>query len=413
MRYGKILTNRIIRMRFKFLLFGFALIPIALSACTAAEKSASPATATSQPQTVVSPSATPSPPPPTPTVSPTITFTPTATLLPQDYGPDDYPPNVNPLTGLPATNPALLERRPVAIKVQIFPRGQRPPWGISLADIVYDYYQNNGLTRFNAIFYGNNAEQVGPVRSARYFDDHIVRMYKAIFAFGGADRRVLARLFNADYANRLVLEGSDSYPALMRLDPNGFNYLIANTAEIGRYAASKGVDNARQNLNGMSFQFQPPAGGAAGTQIYNRYSISAYNRWDYDPLTGRYLRSQDTQEDTTGQDEAYAPLTDRLTGAQIAAENVVILFAAHTPDEGSATRIDINLTGSGKAYAFRDGLVYEVQWERPASDAVLRLTRDGVPFPFKQGKTWFQVMGQYTRVEQPAPGVWRFENRLP
>ncbi len=397
-------------------LLGLMLIALVLSACSAAGKStplpgtptntiAAPAqTATASPQ----PSATPSP-----TIQPTDTPVPTATLPPQDYGPANFPPNVNPLTGLPAANPALLERRPVAVKVQIFPRGQRPPWGISLADIVFDYYQNNGLTRFNAIFYGNNAEQVGPVRSARYFDDNIVRMYKAIFAFGGADRRVLARLFNADYANRLVLEGSDAYPALMRLDPNGFNYLIANTAEIGRYAASKGVDNVRQNLEGMTFQFQPPAGGKPGVQIFNRYSISAYNRWDYDPASGRYLRSQDTQEDTTGQDEAYAPLTDRLNGAHVSANNVVILLAAHSPDEGSATRIDINLTGSGKAYAFRDGLIYEVQWERPASDAVLRLSMDGAPFPFKQGNTWFQVMGQYTRVEEKSLGVWRFENRLP
>ncbi|NTV38001.1 MAG: hypothetical protein HGA82_02265 [Anaerolineales bacterium] len=51
---------------------------------------------------------------------------------------------------------------------------------------------------------------------------------------------------------------------------------------------------------------------------------------------------------------------------------------------------------------------------RPAPDSVLYLTNpDGTPFPFKQGNTWFQVMGQYTKVEETSPGVWRFENRLP
>jgi hypothetical protein len=334
--------------------------------------------------------------------------------LPVSSGPGNYLPGVNPLTGLPVADPGLLERRPVAVKVQIFPRGQRPPWGISLADIVFDYYQNNGLTRFNAIFYGNDAQQVGPVRSARYFDDNILRMYKVIFAFGGADRRVLDRLFSADYYERLVVEGSSSCPALCRIDPNGFNFLVANTEELGKLAAGKGVDNSRQNLDGMSFQYLPPPGGAPGQQIYNRYSISAYSRWDYDPASGRYLRFQDVQEDNTGKDEAYEALTDRANGVQVAADNVVVLLATHNPDEGSNTRIDINLTGSGQAVAFRDGQRYEVTWNRPAPDSVLYLTNpDGTPFPFKQGNTWFQVMGQYTKVEETSPGVWRFENRLP
>jgi hypothetical protein len=98
----------------------------------------------------------------------------------------------------------------------------------------------------------------------------------------------------------------------------------------------------------------------------------------------------------------------------VAADNVVVLLATHSPDEGNNTRIDINLTGSGPAVAFRDGLRYEVSWNRPALDSVLYLTNpDGTPFPFKHGNTWLQVMGQYSRVEEQSPGVWRFENRLP
>jgi Protein of unknown function (DUF3048) N-terminal domain/Protein of unknown function (DUF3048) C-terminal domain len=392
------------------------LLALALSACNAASpipqgtpsQGAPEATATSTSQP---PTLTPLPPTETPTPTGTSTPTATATLPPQDYGPDNFPPNVNPLTGLPVANPALLERRPIAVKVQIFPRGQRPPWGLSLADIVYDYYQNNGLTRFHVIFYGNDAQQVGPVRSARYFDDNLIRMYKEIFAFGGADQRVLNRLFYADYANRLVVEGSSTCPALCRIDPNGFNFLIANTAEIGKYAAGKGVDNVRQNLNGMTFKYQPPANGKAGTQVFNRYSISAYDRWDYDPVSGRYLRFQDTQEDT-GIGEAYAPLMDRLTNQQIAAANVVIILAPHT--QQTATLVDIALNGSGTAYAFRDGQMYEVKWNRPKPDSVLYLTYpNGTPYPFKSGNTWYQVMGQSTKLQETTPGVWRFENRLP
>ena len=363
----------------------------------------------------VADTATPSKPAPTATttLTPTATATATATLPPQDYGPDNFPAEVNPLTGLPVSDPARLERRPIAVKIQIFPRGQRPPIGVSRADIVYDYYQNNGLTRFNAIFYGNDAEQVGPIRSARYFDDHIIQMYKTIFVFGGADSQVINRLFSQAYYNRLVLEGSGNCPALCRVDPNGFNLLVGNTAEIAKFATSKGVGNVRQDLNGMTFKHQPPSNGKPAQQIYNRYSISAYNRWDYDPPSGRYLRFQDTQEDSrTG--EVYTPLTDRENGAQLAADNVVVLFATHNVQPGGNTRIDIDLIGSGKALAFRNGQVYEVQWNRPTLASVLSLSdQSGQPFPFKPGNTWFQVMGLYTKVEEIAPGVWRLENRIP
>ncbi|GAH34621.1 unnamed protein product, partial [marine sediment metagenome] len=116
------------------------------------------------------------------------------------------PKNINPLTGLTVDDPNLLDRRPIAIKVQIFPRGQRPPWGISLADIVYDYYQNNGVTRLTAIFYGNDAEQVGPIRSARLFDADIIKTYKTIFVFGLADWRIYQQLNRSSFADRLVVE---------------------------------------------------------------------------------------------------------------------------------------------------------------------------------------------------------------
>ena len=97
---------------------------------------------------------------------------PTATMLPGSLGPDDFPENVNPLTGLVVDNPGVLERRPVGVKINNYPRTNRPQWGLSLADIVYEFYHNNDLPRFHAIFYGNDAEQVGPIRSARLFDQY-------------------------------------------------------------------------------------------------------------------------------------------------------------------------------------------------------------------------------------------------
>ncbi len=392
------------------------LLAILLSACS--QTAPAPVTTPTVPNLEEpSPTATPTetPIPPTDTPTPTASLTPT--LEPQDYGPDNFPENVNPLTGLPVPKPELLDRRPVAVKIQTFPRGQRPPWAISLADIVYDYYQNNGLTRLHAIYYTNNAEQVGPIRSARLPDGTLVRMYESIFAFGGADRRILNRLFNTEYANRLIVEGSNICPAMCRIEPNTYNYLVANTAELGLYAERQGADNTRQNLDGMSFQHQAPTGGNPGEQVSVRYSISSYSRWDYDLESGRYLRFQDAQEDS-GQGEAYEPFMDRTTEEQVTADNVVVLFAEHeyVRRQGNNEIVDIKLSGEGQAYLFRDGQAYKVNWNAVPNESILHLTDvEGNPVAFKPGTTWFQVIGETSlnNQEQNEQGTWRFEFRIP
>ncbi len=366
------------------------------------------------------PTASPSPVLPTETLSPTATTNlPTATQAMVAYGPNNFPANISPLTGLQVTDPSILERRPVSVKVQIFPRGQRPPMGVAQADVVYDYYQNTGMTRFHALFYSDNAEQVGPIRSGRLLDSHLVQMYKSVLAFGGADRRILNRYFSSDFADRLVLEGNGKCPPMCRIDPNGFNYLVANTGEVSNYATENLSDNERQNLDGMTFHSLTPLGGQPATQIFIRYSISAYNRWDYDPVKGKYFRYQDIQEAPTQENEALEAMVDKMTGEQLTADNVVVLFVPHRyafqTSPGLNEIIEIVLDGSGSAYAFRDGQVYEVQWHRPAKESVLYLTfPDGASYPFKPGNTWFQVIGQ-TSTQQVEAGVgsYRFQFAIP
>ncbi len=38
-----------------------------------------------------------------------------------------------------------------------------------MADNVYEYYLEDGMTRFIGVFYGKDAKRVGPVRSAQTF----------------------------------------------------------------------------------------------------------------------------------------------------------------------------------------------------------------------------------------------------
>jgi hypothetical protein len=334
-------------------------------------------------------------------------------------GPDNFPPDVNPLTGLKVGDVEILERRPVSVKVQMFPRGQRPPMGVSQADIVYDFYQNTGMTRFHAIFYGEDSTQVGPIRSGRLLDRDLSQMYKSFLVFGSADQRILDTYYASDMGNRLILEWSGKCPPMCRIDPNGSNTLVVDTAEVSIYADEHKPDNSRQNLNGMSFNSSAPDGGAQADQLTVRFSFSAYNRWEYDPESGRYLRFQDTVEAAGEDNEVFDPLLDRNTNEQLSSENVVVLLVPHShafnSKPGNNEIVKIKLEGSGTGYAFRDGLLYEVQWNRPEKDSVLYLTlADGSAYPFKPGKTWFEVIGQTSKFTPGEDGSsYRFEWAIP
>lgn len=381
-----------------------------------------------QPTATIAPTATrpsPTPLPPTATLAPSATPVPTATIRPTpDYppegrGPTGFAADVNPLTGLKVSDATLLDRRPLVIKVENLPRDDRPQFGLSLADLVYEYYTEQGGTRFAAVYYGTNAEKVGPIRSGRFFDSVLVQMYRAVFVFGSAYSAVWNRFVNSDFAARLVMENNFSCPALCRFEPERRNFLMANTGEMNAYLKSRAIDNTRQVLDGMFFQAPPPAGGESASQVFVRYSGAIYNRWDYDPDTQRYLRFVDAQNDVNRNNEVYVQLTDQLTGKPIAADNVVTMCVPHQyffrSDEIEVLEIllDPNAPrytacdgqaydgGSGPAWIARDGLVYKVTYRRASRDAPVTLFGgDGQPFPFKPGQTWFEVIGASSNVEQ-------------
>lgn len=351
---------------------------------------------------------------PSATVAPTqpnAYTTPTPGYPEDGFGPDHFPIDINPLTGL-STDPATLDRRPLLIKVSNLPREVRPQSGLSRADIVYEYYTEEGTTRFIAIYYGKDATQVGSIRSARFFDEHIIRMYRGFFVFGSGDERVRDRLYGSDFAERLILEWQAGCPALCRPDPLT-NTLMADTLAVRKYIHAQGIPDERQGLEGMRFRMQPPDGGQAVNRVYAWYSAVIYNRWDYDPPSGRYYRYVDVENALDGQPEVYKPLRDALGDVPISADNVVVLLVPHDFYSVSPEIVEIQLYATGLAYAFRDGQAYELEWARPDENGVLHLfTKDGEAFPLKPGVTWFEVMGISTKF-YPDEETWRFEMRFP
>ncbi|MBI2758086.1 MAG: DUF3048 domain-containing protein [Chloroflexi bacterium] len=331
---------------------------------------------------------------------------------------DFYSLKINPITGNPPSDPALLERRPIAIKVANYPRYIRPQSGLTLADAVFEYYIESLLTRFIAVYYGNDAQQVGPVRSGRYFDEHVMRMYRAFYVFKYADPREYTYFKGGDIVDLLVVPGFGACPPFFsgKRKIESYNNAYFNTIEWKNCAAAKGLDNSQQTLRSGFFSPDTPAGGSVVSRIFTRYSVDDYNYWEYDPGSGRYLRFQETDDTRNNKPEKYAPLMDDLTKQQVAADNVVELFVSHTfanQFEQQDEVYRINLVNSGNAFVFRNGFAFPARWVRTDLDQPLFLsTLAGAPIYLKPGVTFYQVIGETS--SDWADGLdWHFDFRTP
>lgn len=350
----------------------------------------------------------------TPTVTPTPLPTPTPTQTIVRYGPDNFPANVDPLTGLEVADPSILDRRPMMIKVSNFPREGRPHAGLSAADIVFDYYTGEGANRFIALFYGTDSEQIGPIRSGRLVDRYLVMMYQgvlgAVYAFPPTWAKIL------DYLGwtRVISEGTNTCPAMCRHeDMRPELSVFANSAEMTKYyAARPNATNARPNLDGMAFYTLPPSGGVPALELTHQYGKNNLAGWVYNPDTKKYMREIDSLKDNG--DAEMIPLVDRNTGEQLQFSNVILVYAEIETLHHDDTLHEIKiLNASGKAVVFRDGMMYEITYKAGWDTPIKFLNADGSPFELQPGNTWMHLVGQNSQLTEESSGVWFSRNLKP
>ncbi len=334
------------------------------------------------------PPPTDAPPPPALTPAPP-TLDPTLAAL-EPIGPEAYPSAVNPLTGLPLPDGAPLERRPMVVKISNAPPIVRPQAGIGAADLVFEHYAEGGLTRFSAVFYSQAPTRVGSIRSARLIDDALVPMLGGLLAYSGASDGVMGVLSSSEYFERTYMGVRYGLPYFWRDENIDVPHnLFVNAAALYELAAREGFGQDAVLAPGLGFTAAPPPGEDGPALLVDIIYKATRAQWIYDAERGQYLRFSDG-----------LPHFDANTMTQVAAENVVILYAPHRATDiiesqwqgAISWSIEIALWGSGEALVLRDGRVYRGQWSRPARDSMLTLrTADGQPLYLRPGATWFQL----------------------
>ena len=103
-----------------------------------------------------------------------------------------------PLTGLPITDDTKGYRAALVVKMDNHPQA-RPQTGLNHADIVFEENVEL-LTRFAAVFQSDDSDPVGPIRSARTQDEHLVAsLTNPLFAWSGGNPTVTNVIRNSPY----------------------------------------------------------------------------------------------------------------------------------------------------------------------------------------------------------------------
>ena len=323
----------------------------------------------------------------TPTPEPEPTAAPAGVLLIdlEDFGSDR-----NPLTGELVSDPAILQRRPIAVKMSNAPPSfVRPQSGLNDADLVFEHITEGHITRLTLVFYGSTPPDVGPIRSARLIDLEIPAMYDAAFVFSGASTGVNQRLNRSDFTAR-ILRGGVGYYRTGADKPyehtlyGRLNFFWDQLQEIGQNRSPNFTTN-------MAFGSTPPVGGTPASRITLDYRWEMV-RWEYDAGLGRYRRWAADQV-----------VIDANGNEQVTAANVIVVYSNHVEDAEICEEIrdgrclhlslQIQVWGSGPATIFRDGQRYDVTWRRTnRSDMLTFHDANGAPFPLQVGNSWLQMM---------------------
>ncbi len=294
----------------------------------------------------------------------------------------------------------------------------RPQSGLTSADIVYEAVAEGGITRFLAVFYCQDAEFVGPVRSARtYFVDFISEYgpFPLYAHVGGANTpgpaNALGQISDYGWAGYNDLnQFSIGFPVFVR-DYDRLGRTVAtehtvysSTTKLWDYAAeNRKITNKDEDDNEWNEDFIPyeikedaPASARPSSQSV------AYSAWagyaDYSVLW-TYDSSANTYNRVNG-GKAHTDLNNKQ---QIAAKNVVVLFMRESrANDGYEGNLHLlyGTKGTGKAKVFQDGEEIDAVWTKKnrTSHLILKDKR-GQDIEFNPGLIWFSVVSSDTDVE--------------
>ena len=258
-----------------------------------------------------------------------------------------------------------------------------PQSGLDKADQVIELLAEGGITRFLAFYDSYHAEKIGPVRSARYYFVEIVKGYPSAFAHAGGNTDALNlvpyhKIMDLD---EIYNSGAAFYRTKDRKPPHNLyttTELMLKNANAKKYPI--------KSLEGLPIG--EVSGGSKADIIDIPYSkkTSYYHVVTYMFEDGKFWRYVNGKAFETDQK------------VKIFADNLILMETPTRTVVKEEVQSEMNVFGSGKAVFFIDGLYYEGTWEKAKAADPFTFQYNGEPMKFKEGKTWIQVVPNFSEV---------------
>ncbi|MFV2176128.1 DUF3048 domain-containing protein [Actinomadura sp. LOL_016] len=271
-------------------------------------------------------------------------------------------------------------RDPVlAVKIENTERAL-PQSGVQDADIVYVEQVEGGETRLMAVYSSELPERVGPVRSARISDLHILRQFgRPAFAFSGVQSKMKKDIREAPAYDVSQENGGSAY---FRAGPKPIPYnLYADPRDLLKLAPEA------TGPRDIGFRFGPAPEGGEPTKSFTAKWPSASMGFTWSAKEKRWLASHSGRPDVSAE------------GGRLGGATVVVQYAKTTRSKfhdslGHYTPL-IETTGTGRALVLRDGKGYDARWSRPSEQGGTTFTTaGGEPMTFAPGQVWVVLVSE-------------------
>jgi hypothetical protein len=288
-----------------------------------------------------------------------------------------------PLTGLPAPGGKAPEREPLAVKIGNEPQA-RPQSGLNEADIVYDTPAEGGVMRYVAVYQCETPSLVGPIRSVRWVDWHILEVFKHVelaFVAGINPNRTevesLSFIDDADaFLHALAYQQNPD-----RQSPDS-TYASAATLWrlFGYHAAPEPV---------FDYTTAPlPTGARPAKDLAINFSGGTDVVWQWNSSTGQWVHTYSGVTDT-----------DALTNQPVTTTNIIVQVVHYNigPDnedpEPKSGDVESQTVGTGKGWVLRNGEEIRVTWHRASLTSPTTYTSSrGQPVDLTPGRTWVEFV---------------------
>ncbi len=254
----------------------------------------------------------------------------------------------------------------------------RPQYGIGEADIVYEALTEGGITRFMAIFMGENVSKIGPIRSAREYFVKLAYPYKGLYVHcGGSPYAYIAIKKLGIYdLDQLAHQGYFKRDHGKKAPHNLFTsaYSLKKAAHFFHLSPPPRVPHFGAKIQKIKEDKDPIK------KVYIKYNRMYAINYIYEG--GKYVRYMGSM-----------PWEDALTKKALKTDNLIVLFVpSQIRKNDKAGRLKMNIEGLGKGFVFTGGKMTNIKWIKHPKEPLYLIDKSGDRITLNPGKIWIEIL---------------------